>query len=356
MPSEIKNPIVDVLGNGIFSMRIMFRQSLVFGDPMRQRAEDFQKQYGAYLQATADLRQIVDSHELSSINKYHRGSSRFVNLDQLPPAASSPISSTGTSEVEEIGAPALDVIYSPVGWGNRNVWMLFMHVKYRWDIYPVMIFRKFIPWEIEYERPRRRMAMLMFVKTIFGLPANQEPVINIEQAFTVPSSLPQTDTLSREVVLSGIQEIISGRTVVTRTSLGAAPLREPSIAEAVFQGGRDIVKRYSMIYYYPPEYMTPQNAGFLFNEIRLTPPSSRHMVKYIYATFDIIIVPLKEIRRVKYERKRFTQRRAHVLLDWYKSRFNRMGKFSAYQSMPDMTAFNFLEESTMVPLGLLSPL
>ena len=54
-------------------------------------------------------------------------------------------------------APALDVIHLPVGWGNRNVWMLLTHVKYRWDIYPVMIFRKVIPWKKEYARSMARM-------------------------------------------------------------------------------------------------------------------------------------------------------------------------------------------------------
>jgi hypothetical protein len=73
-------------------------------------------------------------------------------------------------------------------------------------------------------------------------------------------------------------------------------------------------------------------------------------------TLEIIIVPLKEIRRVKYERKKFTQRRAHVLLDWFKAKANRMNSFSVVQSMPELTTFNFLEESSMVPAGLLAPL
>jgi lipopolysaccharide/colanic/teichoic acid biosynthesis glycosyltransferase len=261
------------------------------------------------------------------------------------------------NHLASIDTPALDVIYSPVGWGNRNVWMLLMHVKYRWDVYPVMIFRKFIFLEKEYERFRLRVAIpLIFVKTNFGFPVKEEAITNLEQTFA-DSLLSKIDVLSREVVLLKSQENISPRASFMTAGSSAASLPLFSFVPFVLQVGRGVGRPYFPNYIFIfPRFVMPTNARFVFHGIRLTPPSSQHLVKYIYLTSESIVVPLKEIRRIRYDQKSFARRRSHALLEWIRAKANSVNNYAAYQSLTEMPVFGFLEESTMVPQGLLSPL
>jgi len=313
------------------------------------------------------LERIVKADEILNITRY-RGFSRFENDHLLPSASSSLMLLSWYQSRESVfdrfnrwRLPMINAIWVEIGWENRGVWMLLLHKKYRWDLYPVVVFPLWVPLEIKERRKMFRPFMPLRNVTKFANEVYSSPVQSLEINHWASFINVEPKTVS-------VKNLKFRRNFKPMTYLGN---NSPNRVNRIVHGY--ITKRQSYItpinkfdwikiplplpyYYRRLSFSGLSSTSIIWKMIVNAPEYSRRFIKYEYFTFAIVVVPVKEVRRINIVRKRLTQRRGRAILDWLMHKSVRFHKFSAYQPITDITAFNFLESAVMAPIGMLAPI